>query len=112
MAISSVTNSINANILNNTFNQSEPKTNPANNLLEQVINQPYQNQTATKTDLLAGVAEQQISQTSKILSGLGSGDTLTNQLVSFSVNANNQLAADQLPDEYSKTVGSIIDLTI
>ena len=112
MSINSINNNINSSILNNTFNQNTNAKNSTSDLLQSAVTQPFENQLSSKEDLLAGVAKQQIGLTSNILSGLSGGDELTNQLVSFSVNANNQLAADRLPDEYSKTVGSIIDLTI
>ncbi|MCU4675198.1 hypothetical protein N7931_06085 [Catenovulum sp. 2E275] len=105
MSINNVTSGLNASILTNTFNQ-------PNNLLQQVTNQSLNNQAISKEELLAGVAKQQIGLTSNLLSGLNDGNQITDQLVSFSVNANNSLAANKLPDEYANVVGSLIDVTI
>lgn len=111
MSINSV-NNLNANILNNTFNTSKNQTNPINNLVSQALNQNQQNQSLSKQDLLAGVASQQLGLTSNLLSGLQKGDETTSNLVSFSINAQNALSTDQLPEDIGNVVGSLINLKV
>ncbi|MER2490659.1 hypothetical protein [Catenovulum sediminis] len=73
---------------------------------------PQENQLLDTQQVLANAAAQQIGSTSQILKGAGAGDPLTNQLVSFSVNANNTLSTLSLDDVTAGAVGRIINETI
>ncbi|KMT66005.1 hypothetical protein [Catenovulum maritimum] len=103
MSINSINNSLNQSILNSTFGDQ------SNSLVATSVNQNITNQLQTKEELLANVATQQIGQTSQILSGISGGDSVTNELVSLSVNSNNALSATELSGDASNVVGRIIN---
>lgn len=61
----------------------------------------------TTSDLLSDVALQQIGNVSNLLPS--GGDSLTNNLVSLTINANNAEASSKVLDVANETVGRLVD---
>jgi len=61
------------------------------------------------TDVLADTARQQLAQPGQLLSGLSGGDSLTDNLVSLSVNLTNFQASAKVVETADKSIGRLID---
>ncbi len=99
-----VGNNINSAILSATFGL----RNASQGITEASINIAQRNaESRDVTDLLADAASQQLGAISQVLPS--GGDSLTNDLVSLSINATNAQANAKVLDVANDTIGRIID---
>ena len=99
-----VRNSINSAIVSGTFGLQ----NASNGITEASISIAQRNaQLKDPSELLADVATQQLGLAGKLLPQ--GGDSLTNDLVSLSINSTNAQASAKVLDVANDTVGRIID---